>query len=552
MVKKTTLNFIKSKSNLVLFLCFTLLSVAGCKDGFDEYWQYNKAAEGFLISKLQADPQFSTFVQGLERSGLSKTLDKAGVYTVFAPNNDAFQAYFSRIGKTIETIDQEELTTLLNYHIVYYTYYEYDFQKRFKTSPNANSSTYYLNRASKYLKVTTVDPATKQPVFKVNDVKVLSTTNGAEVKEVKDLQAENGVIHGITGVLEVPSNIVQILASKPEFSTFYKLIRVLRDSINDPRNTFDKNSDGVIDSSFYTIHNYLSNNITVGNPVFPDVEFRPTTSGSGLGSQQLITVLVPTNAALDPIINPILPVFSNRYDSLPVEYVGLLLQHHFLENGRNYSSQEVWNPTKPLDVLSGFDLAVSATGDLRPSDKAANLSDIEASNGTIHGITRTLQSSRIMSATGKALLDPELKIFVQALIKAGLFNNSNDYMRWTQSNTILAPTNEAFTKMGFNIQKMTFNGTTITSSALRAVLQYHIINSTQRKATLNGIKGTVFNRFGTSAEIEINTTTNEVKGETNAGSIVFYDLSGAPNANGTPSGTVIHKINTVLIPDFSK
>lgn len=48
------------------------------------------------------------------RAGVENTLNLAADLTIFAPNNDAFNA----IGSTVDNMTLEQLTSVLNYHVV--------------------------------------------------------------------------------------------------------------------------------------------------------------------------------------------------------------------------------------------------------------------------------------------------------------------------------------------------------------------------------------------------------------------------------------------------
>ncbi len=140
----------KIYSLLIACICLTLIT--SCKDGFDDYWKYEAEQDGALYTKLKENAQFSLFVRAIERAGLQTTLDRAGVYTIFAPTDAAMQTYLTGKGTTIEQVSVADLTEIVNYHIMYFTYYHYDFQRRFIAS---SSNVSYLNRSYKYLRVTT-------------------------------------------------------------------------------------------------------------------------------------------------------------------------------------------------------------------------------------------------------------------------------------------------------------------------------------------------------------------------------------------------------------
>jgi uncharacterized surface protein with fasciclin (FAS1) repeats len=500
---------------LLWLLWLVSLSLTGCKDGFDEYWQYDKKQEGFLFTKIKEDPQFSTFALALEKTGVGAALNKAGVFTVFAPTNEAFKEYLATAGyDKIEAVPIDELTSTVNYHIVYFTWYHYDIQKRYKAN---KTDVYYLNRAAKYLELT-VDEFNEN-TFQVNGVDVQS----------RDVQAENGVVHAIKKVLPVRANIDQTLASMPEFSAFYQLTEVLADyRTYDPSNSTDRDGDGRIDSAFYKSHPALGTSIGLA------AEFQVIQGNANRGVQHLTTVLAPTNAVLEAYLAPVLPNFYNRIDSLPPYYVQTLLLQHVFANGRLIPAEDLLAPTAPLVPLSGTAM--------NPTIKAADvaLPDVRVSNGVIHGINRVLESSRTKSAIGQAMKDPELREFMYALNRTGLMGT---YAQSTSAFTVLAPTNAAFRAAGINLKKMTLNGMQLSTAELTNIIRQHILTGDLPKSKLvNGTYASVLMRNNAGVPLRVTgatvaTTTTPVY----SANILVYDYKGESNG-------WLHKIDAVLLP----
>ncbi len=49
---------------------------------------------GKLFTQIQSYPELSTFAKCLQLSGYDSIINTSGSYTVFAPDNDAFDLYF--------------------------------------------------------------------------------------------------------------------------------------------------------------------------------------------------------------------------------------------------------------------------------------------------------------------------------------------------------------------------------------------------------------------------------------------------------------------------
>src|SRR5690349_14526401 len=109
----------------ILFLSLICLSFS-CSKGFEDYYNEQNTKGGFLFDKIKSKPEFSMFVKGLERANLVQFISEGGLYTVFAPTNDALTKYLSANGySTIDDVPVEKLFKILSYHIVNNMWYYY-------------------------------------------------------------------------------------------------------------------------------------------------------------------------------------------------------------------------------------------------------------------------------------------------------------------------------------------------------------------------------------------------------------------------------------------
>merc|ERR1712232_1002356 len=67
-----------------------------------------------IVEIAKGNPDLSNLVDALTQHGLVDTLSGAGPFTVFAPNNAAFNA----AGGTIGALTDDEVTSVLTYHVV--------------------------------------------------------------------------------------------------------------------------------------------------------------------------------------------------------------------------------------------------------------------------------------------------------------------------------------------------------------------------------------------------------------------------------------------------
>jgi len=78
------------------------------------------AADGDLLTTASTRDDLTTLVAAVEAAGLAAALSGEGPFTVFAPNDDAFEDYLGEMGMTEEDAlaDTEFLSTLLQGHVV--------------------------------------------------------------------------------------------------------------------------------------------------------------------------------------------------------------------------------------------------------------------------------------------------------------------------------------------------------------------------------------------------------------------------------------------------
>lgn len=129
---------------------------------------------------LSYDPEFSILVAAVQKAGLVETLATGGLFTVFAPTNDAFVALLGELGaSSLDDIDVETLTQVLLYHVISGRVYSSDLSSGPVTTLNG---TFNINLST----------------LKITDA------NGREsglVPSLLNIQATNGVVHVIDKVI---------------------------------------------------------------------------------------------------------------------------------------------------------------------------------------------------------------------------------------------------------------------------------------------------------------------------------------------------------------
>ncbi|MBW4888508.1 fasciclin domain-containing protein [Mucilaginibacter sp. HMF5004] len=494
------------------------LLISSCKSSFDDYYSNNSNTKGgYLYSKLQGNPKFSIFTAGLKRASIDPFISSGGLYTVFAPTDSAFNVYLkAKNYSTINDVPIDTLFSVLSYHIVNNMWYYYDFKVRFQ----GFQQSLFLTRSKKFVNVS------------VAALDTLSVNGVPVIKSLRDIGADNGVIHGIGQVLIPNANLEQKLLTDPQLntSTFYRLMKVCSARTYDRFNSYDKNHDGLLDSVFYTAYPYLST-------VYTAIEYQTNTLASDQGGDPVFTtILMPTNAVLDPIIAPTLAkigsTVTDKIAALSPIYAKAVLESYFIGLQSVSSNTLIKRPTV-LSTVNGATIpALTAGAFVRP--------DIIASNGVIHIINTTFPTSDLLkSGIGQALSDPELSTFWLAVQKAGLLST---YGVSSRAGTLFAPTNAALASAGLDLTAMTLNGAPLTTATLTNLIKVHMINSNLASTALpNAVLGT---DLSSTEQLTFDSTGKKVTSPTgNVANITLPAVGIGPSNIG-----YVYKIDQLLIP----
>lgn len=151
--------------------------------------QYNDADEKTIVDIAVGSEDHTTLVAALKAAGLVSALQGEGPFTVFAPNNAAFEALpDGTVPTLLKAENKAQLTDILTYHVVSGSFDAAAVVKAIKESNgmvalealNGDTITAYLKNGSVYLKDA-----------KGGTSKVIAT----------DLKGNNGVIHVIESVI---------------------------------------------------------------------------------------------------------------------------------------------------------------------------------------------------------------------------------------------------------------------------------------------------------------------------------------------------------------
>jgi uncharacterized surface protein with fasciclin (FAS1) repeats len=108
------------RSSYILLILFVLVS---CKKDLTELDKYQPPdwLKGKLFTQILAQPGLDYFAEALKITEMDTIINTSGLYTVFAPNNDAFDKYFAsnpQYDGKIKNIPIDYLERMVAYHII--------------------------------------------------------------------------------------------------------------------------------------------------------------------------------------------------------------------------------------------------------------------------------------------------------------------------------------------------------------------------------------------------------------------------------------------------
>lgn len=84
-----------------------------------EMQQKEGLAQQGLVDTLKDNKSFSTFINAIDKAGLTASLDGADQYTLFAPTDEAFSALpAGALDRLLQPANKDELAALVNYHLL--------------------------------------------------------------------------------------------------------------------------------------------------------------------------------------------------------------------------------------------------------------------------------------------------------------------------------------------------------------------------------------------------------------------------------------------------
>ncbi len=401
----------------VLIVCITI----SCVDD-DDNGNVIEGESNTITDLLVGNDDYSTLLAALQQTGLNATLSGSGTFTLFAPNNAAFDTFLN--GTALEDINNDLLSQILSNHVLNTTITSTDFITGYITtlateeSSNTNISLYV-------------------------DVAATTTLNGQSTITDFDITANNGIIHPIDTVIELPT-LATFVATNPSLTTLFTALT------ND------------------------------GNTAFTDL----------LTNVELdFTVLAPTNDAFETFLD------GSTLDEIDADLLAQLLSNHlvpgtvaisttltnsYLNTAAIYNNQE----DAPISLYVNTDNGITLNG-----NSTIILADIVAVNGVLQVVDGIIDLPEITTFT---TIDPNFSLLTEAFTA----NPSFEYVTLLQTPndtqpapfTLFAPTNDAFEDLLLDLELETISE--IPTATLSTALDLHLITASNVRAidftTLNG------------------------------------------------------------------
>lgn len=423
-------NFTKA----VMFLWFSLMLFTACEKEFDEYYKRPDWLEDPLYQQLAARGNFTHMLACIDKAGYKHTLNAAGYFTLFAPNDDAFEAYFEKQKVSgIEEIDSTAAQELLSYLLVYNAFKK-DQLSDYQSNDGWVADQAFKRRTAYYIGVynemvnghtMTITPSNRNGdsyVFGDNNNKYIPFFEDAYMSNhnldasdyeyfydkaytgfqvagasviTANILAENGVAYEIDEVINTLPSLDEYLTQHDQYSLFkslYEDFMVTYRSNPDITNRY-RVLTGSNDSVYVKYYNSALA-YSLNNENFLKEEDND-------GQSDGWTLFAPENAVLSQYIQQTLLEHYASLETMPRDIIIDFLNAHMWQT-------TVW-PSKFKNTYNFY-------GEEARFDAQADVTDAQVlSNGFFYGTSRVQESNLFTTVYGKAYLNPEYSMMIRAL-----------------------------------------------------------------------------------------------------------------------------------------
>lgn len=423
-----------------------LLFLTGCeKKEFEAFYARPDNLAQPIYQQLEARENFTSLLACIDKAGYKDILGNSGYWTFFAPNDAAFQKYFTETGISgISALDSLTARKIVTYSLVYNAfrkdqlsnyqsglgvipnlafkrktvYYDFvqtesgsarkivatntDFGIYLDGDNNNKNIPYFTDNFLTAKGLSAADynyffPNTPYTGFNVLDASVVNA----------DIIAENGIIHEIDKVVLPQLSLDQYLSSNPDYSEFKALLDKMvfyspNADLTHRYNVLTGSTDSVYVKRYNPLLGLAPNN---ENYLF-------TSTASQINGY---TLMIPTNKELLTYTKKLLTYYGSFDAAPPVVLSDFLNAHMWLSN--------VW-PNR-----------VSSTANVqneRPTFSSADIVNKKLlSNGIFYGINKVQDANVFRTVYSKPYLNPSYSLMIKALNVELKFSIINPIVKYT-------------------------------------------------------------------------------------------------------------------------
>jgi uncharacterized surface protein with fasciclin (FAS1) repeats len=428
-----------------------LLFLTGCvKKEFKDYYARPDNLAQPIYQQLTARKNFTSLLACVDKANYKEILSRAGYWTFFAPNDAAFQNYFTEKGiSSVADIDSATARKIVTYSLVYNAF-RIDQLSNYQSStgviPNQafkRKTVYYdfvqtetgsgrkivaSNRNGSYISGDNNNKSIPYFIDSYMDAKGLSasdynflypgtTYTGVNVEDAtilsSDIVAENGIIHEIDKVLLPLPSIEQYVASNPDYSEFNILLNKMASYVANADLTHRYH---VLTGSTDSVYVKMYRN-TLG--------FSPNNENyiNGGTDSQIggYTLVVPKNQEVIDYTRYLLKYFGT-FEAAPAEVLTDFINSHM------WTSQ-VWPSRLSNSSNSQGEIPTFSTG--------AIVDTKLLSNGIVYGTNKVQEANVFRTIYSVPYLDPRYTLMIRGLnaeLKYSIINAQVKYTMFMMSN----------------------------------------------------------------------------------------------------------------------
>ena len=413
----------------MIVMAITLVMVISCdEDENDNIIDPSNGIRFAIFDFVTENPDYSILLEGIQLTGLDTLLASNTNFTLFAPNNEAFTNFLD--GSALSDIDVDTLEQLLLNHIIG------------TTLASEQLTTGYVEGSA-------IEPTTGANLDLFIDITAGIRVNGQSTVVTPDIQTDNGIIHAVDNVLDIPT-LLTFINANTELSS---LLTALTDE---------------------------------GNTAFTDVLGNVTTSQSLFAPDNSAFESFLDGSTLDAIDNDVLTQLLSNHVLNDTIAVSSLLSTDYITTSATYNN----DPATPLSLYVNVDSGLMLNGSV-----GVTQTDVVAINGVIHITDGVID---LPDVTTFIMADPNL-----ASLNTALSTDSFTFLTTLQTPdgtspapfTVFAPSNDAFTGLLTDLGESDLAD--VPAATLEDILELHILtNANIRAANFMAIEGMPLTTLG--------------------------------------------------------